>query len=251
MSLPMTHRLTTSLKASLSTMLLACGMAHGQGMPIDDEALADVWGQALFTLNNTSENGYDFSRITINADIQLNANLGGIKLGQYSYNGSTGADIDISRLSFGSLDGSAASRSTVSITNPYIEFVYKGTDEATREVVGMRLGFGGISGDVGLVMNSVSGALLINAGARGNIDSNNDTTGQGKRWDGATCGAASCAVNFAQISGVTAGNASGASRDFFLSILKSNVTFPAINGVVTPEAMAGFWLNWRDRLTAR
>lgn len=248
----MKHRPITLLKTSLSAMLLACGMAHAQGVPIDDEALADVWGQALFTLNNTSENGYDFSRITINADIQLNANLGGIRLGEYTYSSrnGTGADIDISRLSFGSLDGSAASRGTVSITNPYIEFVYKGTDEATREVVGMRLGFGGISGNVGLVMNSVSGALLINT-ASGNIDSNNDTTGLGKRWDGATCGTASCAVNFAQISGVTAGNASGASRDFFLSILKSNVTFPAINGVVTPEAMAGFWLNWRDRLTAR
>jgi hypothetical protein len=251
MSLFMTHRLITSLKAGLGTMLVACGMAQAQGVPIGDDELADVWGQALFTLDNTSLNGYDFSRITVNADIQLNANLGGIKLGQYSYNGSTGADIDISRLSFGSLDGSVASRSTVSITNPYIEFVYKGSDEATREVVGMRLGFGGISGDVGLVMNTVSGSLLINAGSRGNIDSSNDTTGLGKRWDGATCGTASCAVNFAQISGVTAGNASGASRDFFLSVLKSNVTFPAVNGVVTPEAMAGFWLNWRDRLAAK
>ena len=55
----------------------------------------------------------------------------------------------------------------------------------------------------------------------------------------------------AQISGVTAGNASGASRDFFLSVLKSNVAFPSVNGVVTPEAMAGFWLNWRDRLVAK
>lgn len=248
----MQRRLTTLLNMSLSAMLLACGMVRAQGVPIDDEALSDVWGQALFTLNNTSENGYDFSRITINADIRLNANLLGLRLGEYNYaarNG-TGADIDISRLSFGSLDGSAASRSTVAITNPYIEFVYTGT-EAAREVVGMRLGFGGISGDVGLVMNSVSGSLLINAGASGNIDSVNDTTGGGKRWDGVTCGSASCAVNFAQISGVTAGNASGASRDFFLSILKSNVTFPAVNGVVTPEAMAGFWLNWRDRLVAK
>jgi hypothetical protein len=242
----------TLLKTSLSAMLLAAGMVRAQGVPIDDEALADVWGQALFSLTNTQENGYDFSRITINADIKLNANLGGLRLGEYSYasrNG-TGADIDISRLSLGSLDGSAATRSTVAITDPYIEFAYNGTG-TTREVVGMRLGFGGIKGDVGLVMNSVSGSLLVDAGARGTIDSSNDTTGLGKRWDGATCGTASCAVNFAQISGVTAGNASGASRDFFLSILKSNVTFPAVNGVVTPEAMAGFWMNWRDRLTAK
>lgn len=237
------------------SLALACGMssACAQGVPIDDDALADVWGQALFTLNNISENGYDFSRITINADIKLNANLGGIRLGEYTsaLRNGTGADIDISALQFGRTDGTAAQR-TVSVTDPYIEFVYRNVgNAATREVVGMRLGFGGIQGDIGLKMNAVSGSLAIDAGASGTVDSRNDTLG-GTRWDGTTCAStATCQIALSQIGGVTAGNASGPSRDFFLSVLKSAVTFPTNPATGAPDqAMAGFWLNWRDRLAA-
>ena len=58
----------------------------------------------------------------------------------------------------------------MSVTDPYVEFVYRNVaNSATREVVGMRLGFGGIQGDIGLQMNAVSGSLLIDAGASGTI----------------------------------------------------------------------------------
>ncbi len=52
--------------------------------------------------------------------------------------------------------------------------------------------------------------------------------------------------------GVTAGTSDGASRDFFLSVLKSAVTYPTTGtGVAAPAmAQAGFWLNWTDRLNA-
>ncbi|TAK94121.1 MAG: hypothetical protein EPO09_10485 [Aquabacterium sp.] len=246
--------ISTMRMLCLSLVLSGANAVMAQGKPIDDEALSDVWGQALFSLTNTSENGYDFSRITLNADIKLNANLGGIRLGEYtsSVRNGTGADIDIAKLQLGRSDGTLAQR-TVSVTDPYVEFVYRNVaNSATREVVGMRLGFGGIQGDIGLQMNAVSGSLLIDAGANGTIDSRNDTLG-GKRWDGTTCtNTASCLVALSQVGGVTAGNASGASRDFFISVLKSAVTFPtnAATGVPTDQAMAGFWLNWRDRLTA-
>lgn len=244
------------LSSCLSLCLaLATGLsARAQGVPIDDEALADVWGQALFSLSNTSENGYDFSRVTLNADVKLNANLNGIRLGEYTsaIRQGTGADIDIAALQFGRTDGTLAQR-TVSVTDPYVEFVYRNVgNSSTREVVGMRLGFGGIQGDIGLRLNAVSGSLLIDAGSNGTIDSRQDPLG-GKRWDGTACTtAASCQLALSQIGGVTAGNASGASRDFFISILKSAVTFPtqAATGVAPDQAMAGFWLNWRDRLSA-
>lgn len=240
----------------LSLALTGAPLAHAQGKPIGDEELSDVWGQALFSLTNTSDGTYDFSRITLNADIKLNANLGGMRLGEYTsaIRNGTGADIDIAKLQFGRTDGTVAQR-TVAVTDPYIEFVYRNVANAsTREVVGMRLGFGGIQGDIGLQMNAVSGSLLIDAGSSGTVDSRNDTLG-GKRWDGgaATCAnAAACQIALSQIGGVTAGNASGASRDFFISVLKSAVTFPtnAATGLPTDTAMAGFWLNWRDRLTA-
>ncbi|MCD2338949.1 hypothetical protein LRH25_01170 [Ideonella azotifigens] len=243
------RRLLTCLTTAL---LAACALpaAHAQGKLLDDEALSETWGQALITLDNTSYLGLDFTRLTLDADIRLSANFNNLRLGEYSWaarNG-TGADIDIGTLHFGRSDATAA-QTTVSITHPYFEFV---TNGATKEVVGMRLGFGGISGDIGLTMNAVSGSLLIDAGSAGSIDSRNDTLG-GKRWDGTTCiSTATCTVALSQIGGVTAGNADGASRDFFLSVLKQSVNFPTVNTAVgAPDtALAGLWLNWRDRLTA-
>jgi hypothetical protein len=242
---------------AFATCALAAAMtgsqpaAHAQGTPLSDDALSGVWGQALLDLTNTSLGGYDFSRITLNADVSLSANLTGLKLGNYDYaarNG-TGSDIDIGRMSFGRSDLGDAQR-TVLINNPYFEWVYSGdANAATREVVGMRMGFGGITGDVGLQMNSVSGSLQITTPS-GTISSANDTSGlAGKRWDG-LAGCASCTIPLSAIGGVTAGNTDGASRDFFISLLKTALTYPSVNGITPAQSQSGFWLNWTDRLAA-
>ncbi len=243
----------TAVVMNTAALLCAAGCAsvHAQGRALDDSALAGVWGQALLNLSNTSLNGLDFTRISLDADILLSANFTSIKLGETTYaprNG-TGFDIDIGTLRFGRSDAGDAKR-TVAITNPYLEFVWSGTG-ASREVLGMRLGFGGISGDIGMQLNSVSGSLLINAGSAGTIDSRNDTLG-GKRWDGSCATASACTLLLSQVGAVTAGNLDGPSRDLFLSVLKQAVVFPTLPGSTgtTDAAQAGFWLNWRDRLTA-
>lgn len=246
--------LRITLAACVAAALLSVGApARAQGVALADTELSDVWGQALLALTNTTLGDFDFTRITLGADIQLNANLGAMRLGEYRYDerNGTGADIDISLLRFGRSDGTDAQR-TVSITDPYFEFVYKNTgDAATREVVGMRLGFGSIRGDLGVQINAVSGSLLIDGSAAGTLDSHTDPLG-GKRWDGSTCGAAACPFTLAQIGTLTAGDANGPSRDFFLAVLKQAVQFPTVNAAVgAPDlALAGFWLNWRDRLAA-
>ena len=233
--------------AIAALVLATSGAAQAQGQPLDDDALGDVWGQALLSLTNSSANGFDFTRLTLDATVTLSANFSGLRLGEYTRtpNG-TGADIDIGQLNFGRSDRGDAKR-TATITDPYLEFVYKNVGtSATREVVGMRLGFGGISGDIGLQMNAVSGSLQINTSS-GTVDSHNDPNG-GIRWDG-SC--ATCTVLLSQIGGVTAGDANGASRDFFISVLKQAVTFQGAAGMPTPAtAQSGFWLNWTDRLTA-
>ncbi len=113
----------------------------------------------------------------------------------------------------------------------------------------MRFGFGGIRGDLGVQLNAVSGSLLIEAGANGTIDSRNDPLG-GKRWDGTVCTSGTCPLALSQVNMLSAGDANGASRDFFISVLKQAVQFPALNGVSTDKALEGFWMNWRDRLQA-
>jgi hypothetical protein len=240
-------RLAASLLVLLA--LLWSTNAPAQMRPLSESELSRVSGQGLFTVNNSSLNGFDFTRISLDADVTLNANLSNLRLGEYTYaprNG-LGADIDIGAFQFGRSDASEAQR-LVHISNPYFEFVYRDTATAgQREVIGMRLGFDGIAGDVGLKIASLSGSIRIDGGAAGIIDSNNDPLG-GKRWDG-SC--ATCSVGLAQVGGVTAGDANGPSRDFWISVLKAPVQFPAAAGMpALPKAQAGIWLNWRDKLTA-
>ena len=228
--------------ALAATLLFGSAAACAQGKPMDDAALSDTWGQALLDLTNTSQGGYDFSRITLNADIKMSSSLTGLVLGTHA-DGSS--DINISTLNFGRSDLDDAHR-TVAIANPYFEWVYSGTAAAgDRQVVGMRVGFGGIAGDVGLMMNTVSGALKIDTPA-GTLN------GVGSQLTSLTgCGGA-CTTALNQIGGVTAGNSDGPSRDFFLSILKAAVTYPTTTtgAPVSAAAQAGFWLNWTDRLAA-
>jgi len=225
------------------------GETCAQGQPLDDTQLSATWGQALLDLTNTSQGGYDFSRITLNADINLSMTLSGLKLGNYTSNGSAGSDIDISHMSFGRSDLTDDKR-TVLINSPFFEWVYSGTASTPdRQVVGMRLGFSGITGDVGLVMNTVSGSLANDTGT------GSPATLNGSRVS--TIGG----LPLTNIGGVTAGDPSlanaatgdtGASRDFFISLLKTALTYPTTgSGVGAPaQSQAGFWLNWTDRLKA-
>ena len=241
----------TAILTALAT-LAAAPAVRATPTALPDEDLGGVWGQALLSLSNTQLGGLDFSRLTIGGDLRLSANFTQLRLGEYAYterNG-TGADIDLGVLRFGRSDAGEAAR-TVTLTNPYLEFVWSGSG-ATRQVVGMRLGAEGVSGAIGLQMNSVSGSLLIDAGAAGTIDSRHDPLG-GKRWDGSGCTVASdCPLSLSQIGALQAGNADGASRDFFLSVLRQAVVFPTVGSAPSaPDAaLAGFWLNWRDRLSA-
>jgi len=243
-----------AVSAALVAAALLAGAhdACAQGKPLDDAELSSTWGQALLDLTNTTQGGYEFSKITLNADITMSTTLTGLKLGNYTANGSAGTDLDISRLSFGRSDSTEDKR-TVAITNPFFEWVYTGTaGSADRQVVGMRLGFGGISGDVGLQMNAVSGSLSIDTST--STDPNHqpqNATVNGQRVT-SFGGCPTCTMPLSQIGGVTAGDANGASRDFFISLLKTALTFPNSPAMTTAPAQsqAGFWLNWTDRLQA-
>jgi hypothetical protein len=183
-----------SLPSLRHAFVLLCGclslqLASAQMRPLSEEELSATRGQGLLEVTNSSLNGFDFTKVALDADITLSANFYNMRLGEYNYaprNG-TGADLDISALQFGRSNGTDANR-LVQITNPYFEFVYQNAaDGATRQVVGMRLGFDSISGDIGLKINSLSGSMLVNGtDASGNpvvLDSRTDTGG-GKRWDG-------------------------------------------------------------------
>jgi hypothetical protein len=241
------------LAAAAAFFFAAPAMAQLQAM--SDEEMSRTRGQGLIAINNSRLGDFDFTRIALDADVTLNASFRNMRLGDYRYTSreGLGADIDMPLLQFGRMDGTAAQR-TVQIANPYFEFVYRaGADAAApREVVGMRFGFDAISGDLGLKLNSLSGSMLVNGtaadGSTLTLDSRTDAGG-GKRWDG-SC-SAPC-LNFSQLGSVRAGDASGPSRDFWISVLKTGVQFQAPSGTnqLPDMAQAGIWMNWRDKLQA-
>ena len=238
--------------AALLAGLAAAAPAQAQLRPLDDQELSETRGQGLLAMSNSRLGEFDFTRIAFDADIALSANFRNTRLGEYRYAGRNGlgADIDMPLLQFGRSDAGEAQR-LVQVSNPYFEVVYRvGADAATREVVGMRFGFDGISGDVGLKLASLSGSLAVGAaaGSTAALDSRLDPGG-GKRWDGACAGAC---LSLAQLGAVRAGDAAGPSRDFWISVLKTGVQFqgPAGMAQLPDVAQAGVWLNWRDRLSA-
>lgn len=232
---------------------LAAATVQAQAVPLSDQDLSAVNGQGLLgpgpgvalalDLNNTTFGGLDFTRVTVKSDINLNANFRNITLGEYN----AGADIDIPLLQFGRSDilsGETEPRRLVQLTDPYLEVVYRGAADAVdREIIGLRLGFGGIAGDIGLQGLVLSGSVLVDGGAAGAFDIN------GRRQDGSTC-VAPC-LTLASLGGIRAGDATGPSTDLWLAVLKTDVQFPTpASGLAPNLAQAGFWLNWRDKLMA-
>jgi hypothetical protein len=243
--LTMTKR-TFQLLCSIAALVCA-NVAHAEPVALDDGQMGGVWGQALLDLTNTNANGLDFSRITLNADISLSANFKELRLGQYAAaNNGTGADIDIQALQFGRnplivpAGGDANLDRVVKITNPYFEFVYNNTDPANRQVVGMRLGFGGASGYLGTQMRSISGSLnaaIVNAdGSAGT-----PLVVNGQRTD---AGGVLPTIGQLQL-----GNVDGPTRDFFIGVQSQAVAYTATSVISSQAAQAGFWMNLTDRVT--
>ena len=232
--------------------LLCAASVHAKRVALTDIEMSDVNAQGLFILENSSYGGLDFSKIALDADVTLNANFGDILLGKNSLGIS---DIDIPALQFGRRNGTDGTNGTkdnrlVQISNPYIQFVYDKSNGPTK-VIGVRLGFDGISGDLGLLATAISGSMYVDG--KNTLGGVLDATGKGWTGSNASCPAPCTTqyLNLSQIGGITAGNAEGPSRDFWISALKSNVSFPAPPGMEAPkEAMAGYWLNFRDRLVA-
>jgi hypothetical protein len=237
---------TLQLLCSIAALVCATA-AHAEPVALDDSQMGGVWGQAMLDLTNASSGGLDFSRITLNADISLSANFKELRLGQYAAaaNG-TGADIDIQALQFGRNPlivppgGDANADRVVKITNPYFEFVYNNADPVSRQVVGMRLGFGSASGYLGTQIRSISGSLnaaIINADGTAGTP----LVVNGKRTD---AGGVLPTIGQFQL-----GDATGPTRDFFIGVQSQAVAYTATSGLVSQTAQPGFWLNLTDRVT--
>lgn len=171
----------------LMPLLFACSVLNAtETRWLSDDELAGVTGQALFNLQkivgdgaSLGQAGYTFTRLSIGASIDVNANIDLIELGNYDIPVGSGpdankwnaagldADIRFRNVSLGCLDdsscvdgsGNRAGMEHFHLEDPYIEFAYKNDGTSRRELVGVRIGFDQASGWLAGTIDALSGDL--------------------------------------------------------------------------------------------
>ncbi|WP_347473987.1 hypothetical protein ABEF90_11395 [Acinetobacter thermotolerans] len=140
------------LKTLAISMFGLIGTTHAM-TALNDQELSHVDGQALLNLQNSydSGQGINFSKLSVQALMELNANIKSLQLGCGGDKGA-GCDIDISNIALSGLnpsldslgnpvfDANGRASTSAEITNPFVEFAIKGNSAATRQVVGFRVG---------------------------------------------------------------------------------------------------------------
>lgn len=151
---------------ALSLTALLTTPAFAQLSPLDDNAMSEITGGALFTAqktageNSAGNNNLTFYRMMLDADVAFNANIDKMQLGCGGTNNSVVnnvCDIDMDYVRFmgrGSgqpgAPGAAASpgvNSDFQLSRPFVEFAIRNDGGgSTREVVGWRLGAQNVNG---------------------------------------------------------------------------------------------------------
>ncbi len=141
-------------------------MAYAQLVPIDEQELSNMTGQAfinvdrLETARNSSNQTIDTTKITLGLDIKTSVNADLLDLGNYERDGLAGSDIRINDFALGKIDSNGAII-PFEISDPFIELAFD-TDASGREnLIGLRLGFGGAKGALSGNIESLTGKINI------------------------------------------------------------------------------------------
>lgn len=186
------------MSQKMSSFVLLSVLATGVGAelrPISDEAMSEVTGQAFLSVDRDyhpdPSNTTSYTRINLGMEIDVQTNVDVLELGRYEREGErTGSsDVLIEDFALGYINNQAyfdknpkAARQVkpdgnpygegeivpFQIIDPFFEFAF---DEASNEVVGVRLGFGEAMGVLSGSIQSLTGNVNIDI-----ID-----TGQGLR----------------------------------------------------------------------
>lgn len=136
---------------------------------LDDATLSDVVAQSLFITNKATNGSFDYYRLAIDAQIDLNANIRRLALGCDGA-GATGlCDLDLNNVrltGIGANDtGDSGPPKDFILRRPYLEFAVKNpNDNVQREISGVRFG-------------AYEALGILSVGENPNINDVNDDTG--------------------------------------------------------------------------
>ncbi|MFB2763658.1 DUF6160 family protein [Marinobacter shengliensis] len=159
--------------------------------PISDEQMSDVTGQAFLSVDRQyhpdPDNTTSYTRVNLGMDIEIQTNVDVLELGRYEREGEKAgsSDVLIRDFALGYInnqayyqrnpkaarqyrpDGSSYNENEIvpfMIDTPFFEFAF---DEATNEVVGVRLGFGDAMGVLSGKIETLTGNVNVDIIDRG------------------------------------------------------------------------------------
>lgn len=162
---------------ALAGLLCASSVVQAGVEPLDDAAMSEVTGQALFAtqkINSTVQSGITFYRLMLDAQLDLNMNIESMKLGCGGVNNNLRTDVcdvDISHLRLMGRNGDnpGAVGSDMVLKRPYLEFAIKNDgNKTTREVIGIKIGAQTADGMMGIGRYNPAAAGCDPAASSGN-----------------------------------------------------------------------------------
>lgn len=139
------------LRVLYSGLLISVSYSTHALEAMDDEEMRSTIGQALFAMNYIApstqanpSNTIGFYKMSLQAQLEINANIAKMQLGCRMVGGVNGCDIDVDRMRLTGInagsDGQYASSDAV-LTNPFFEIAIANPNLASsREIVGIRFG---------------------------------------------------------------------------------------------------------------
>lgn len=240
---------------SIPILFLASLSSHSfaELKPIIDVDLAKISGQGVIEVTEIplgeiaqpTGNDVAFTRVTMGMDIDINANIDNLVLGegtrpdgQDNSNGVATADIDFANISLGTVD-SNGNLEDFHIVDPYIEMARNDAGD----LIGFRLGFGEVNGTMGVEINTLSGDIQA-VGELGIIDL--DSSAHNIREDDITDDLLGIDIDLTNFQHMEFTN----TNNMYLGLQSEAINYPKLGTGAQGTAQAGFWLNLQDGVTS-
>lgn len=227
--------------------------------PMSDDAMAKQSGQGVIEVSETlagqvaQPGGSDvaFTRITIGADIDINANISRLVLGEgtrqdgldNSDNADRAtADIDFANISLGTIDSNGIVHD-LKIVDPYIEFARN----TSGDLIGFRLGFGEVNGTMGVEIKTLSGDIqAVGELNLGLFSINLDSSAHNVREDDITDDLLGINIDLGNFKNMTFTG----TNNMYLGLQSTAINYPKVGSGPQGTAQSGFWLNLQDGVTS-
>ena len=248
-----------SITTTLSIFALASSASFAELYPMTDIDMAKQSGKGVIEVSETlagqvaQPGGIDvsFTRITIGADIDINANINRLVLGEgvrqdgldNSDNADRAtADIDFANISLGTIDSSGIVHD-FKIVDPYIEFARNNTGD----LIGFRLGFGEVNGTMGVEIKTLSGDVqAVGQLSLGLFSIDLDSSAHSVREDDITDDLLGLDIDLGNFQNMTFTG----TNNFYLGLQSTAINYPKLGTGAQGTAQSGFWLNLQDGVTS-